>query len=120
MIFKKIIKTLIKIVTIPFIVVLFILFPDVFASTGETQTWYVFSWSYIFEDINYESFQTEILLENLEINTSSGTYQTINYKEDLQDIKAILYQILLIIFFTCFFHLTWIFYTFKNDLLWKR
>lgn len=117
---KKILKIILKIIIAPFVFILFILFPDAFASTGETQTWYVFSWTHIFNDINYDSFKTELILENLEINTSSWTYQTINYKADLEDIKAILYQLLLVIFFTNFFFLTWIFYSFKNDLLWKK
>jgi hypothetical protein len=113
---KMIIKKIFKIIILPFIIVLFLLFPDCFASSWELY----FSWTQIFNDVDYSSFKRELKLEDLQINSSSWTYQSINYKEDFNDLKEIQYQILLIHFFVWFFHLMWIFYTFKNDLLWKK
>lgn len=119
---KMIIKKIIKYLFLPFIIVLFVLFPDAFAD--ETWTWNLyFSWTRIFESINYDSFKNELNKEVLNIDYWSWniwTFETINYQEDLNDIKEILYQILLVNFFVWFFFLTWIFYSFKNDLLWKK
>ena len=119
---KMIIKKIIKYLFLPFIIVLFVLFTDAFAD--ETWTWNLyFSWTRIFESINYDSFKNELNKEVLNIDYWSWniwTFETINYQEDLNDIKEILYQILLVNFFVWFFFLTWIFYSFKNDLLWKK
>ncbi len=96
------------------------------ANTWETNTWKVFSWSIIFQDIEYESLKNEIQKDilNFSYTNNEGTfiweYEQINYSQDINDLKNILYQMFLLQFFTFFFHLMWIFYTFKNDLLWKK
>lgn len=121
MIFKNFFQITKKIL-IPFIVILFLLFPDTFASSWETQTWTVFSWSVIFQDVNYDSLKNDLETEILSFDYNSiiWDYQTISYKKDLEDIKNILYQILILLFFVWFFHLMWLFYTFFNDILWKK
>lgn len=125
-IFKNVVQIIIKFITLPFIVILFILFPDCFANTGETNTGKVFSWSIIFQDIDYESLKNELQKDilNFSYTNNEGTfiweYEQINYSQDINDLKDILYQMFLLQFFTFFFHLMRIFYTFKNDLLWKK
>jgi ABC-type lipoprotein release transport system permease subunit len=59
-------------------------------------------------------------LLNIDLSASGWTIESINYQSDLNDIKHILYQILLLLFVYVFFNLTWIFYTFYNDIIWKK
>ena len=75
---------------------------DLYNEVFSWSTWSLyFSWVRLFEDINYPALHS-------------------NTWNDLKDIKEILYQMLLIVLFVWFFHLTWLFYSFKNDLLWKK
>jgi len=70
-------------------------------SNYTTNSWSLyFSWTRFFTDINYSTLH--------------------KWWDDLKDIKEILYQVFLLLLITNFFILIYIFYTFKNDLLWKR
>lgn len=93
---------------------------------NSTSTWtikQIYESPYIFDDINRESFNNNNLpliqkpyLDNWQIK-----YLYIpDYYHDLKDIKIMLYQITLIVFWVWFFFLSWIFYSFLNDLLWKK
>jgi len=51
---------------------------------------------------------------------SNGSWTFISYTKQLQDQNRILYQILYLLTAYVFFMFIWIFYSFINDLLWKR
>lgn len=74
------------------------------------------SWSIAqtFLDIDY----TSLTYSDTFIET--GTWETISYTHILQDQTQILYQILYVLTTLTFFMCLWIFYSFINDLLWKK
>jgi len=61
---------------------------------------------------------SELSYEDQFIGNGSGSF--ISYTKILEDQNRILYQILYVLVAHIFFSLIWIFYTFINDLLWKK
>ena len=106
------------------IILLFtVLFFWKFTSYADTGSWDLFfSWTTFFSDINYDSFKNEIEKEVLSIDYNGiiWDFETINYSQDLSDIKNILFQIFLVNMIVWFFVLFWVFYSITNDLLWKK
>ncbi len=74
------------------------------------------TWSLInsFVEIDF----SEITYDNTVVTTWTG--ETISYTSIFQDTNRLLYQILYVLTTLTFFMSIWIFYTFINDLLWKR
>jgi len=108
-----------------FLSVLLSMFFSFWNEAWATGTLYYFETPTVLEGINTTSLEETPTISELDFtyNSSSGTiekYETLDYTNHLNSIIFILYQILLVIFFVGFFHLVWIFYTFFNDILWKR
>jgi len=103
------------------------------SQTQATEPWYVFKGHNILQGVNKDSLKIQPTVKNSPIyaetfiqSPSSWKFfwnmvlSWVNYTNHLNTIIRILYQILLVVFFVGFFHLVWLFYTFFNDILWKK